>query len=196
MAQSSDINSIVNLNIPSSAPDGFTDPQVRAAVEMFLVAQLNMLRSFELYTGATQKDITLWASLQPTDTLIRHQAGRLYVTAGENINAGDFVNLYLDAAILKCRKAQATAGSVRPARGYCSTAGGILLGDRGEVILSQGILEIGGVVPGTSYFLATSAGQATAVAPVAAGQLEQFLGVGIADNLLYIDIALGAYVQH
>jgi hypothetical protein len=189
-------NSVVNLNTPAVAPDGFEDPQTKAAVELFLNGMNNILRALEQYGGITQKDVSLWSSLIPTDTLLRHQLGRLYVTAGENINNGDFVNLYLDAGILKARKAQATAGNVRRAAGYCSTSGGILIGARGEVILSLGILTIAGVNPGDLIFLSAVAGQATIVPPVGAGQLEQFLGIGVASNLVYVSITMGQYIQH
>lgn len=190
-------NSIINLNIPANAPDGFTDPQVKAAVELFLNGFNNMLQSFEDFVAPTQKDMSLWSSLKPSDTLLRAFAGRLYVTAGEALNAGDFVNLYLDAGILKARKANAAAGNNRPAKGYCSTSGGILLGEIGEVILTQGLLGVTGVVIGTEYYLSAAVpGVITATPPTAAGQLEQFIGTGVDTNLLYVDIASGRYINH
>lgn len=190
------INSIINLALPSSAPEIFTDSQVRAAVEMFLVSVNNLLREIERYGGITQKDITLWNSLLPSDTLLHHQLGRLYVTAFENLINGDIINLFLSGGILQARKANAAAGSVRPASGYCSTAAGILAGTKGEVILYQGIIAITGVTRGDHLFLAAAAGQATTVAPVGAGQLEQFLGIGVDTNVAYLNITGGPYIQH
>jgi hypothetical protein len=192
----SQVNSVINLNIPSSVPDGFTTPEVRSAVELFLTMMSNMQAEFERYVGATQKDMTLWSSLTPSDTLLRHQAGRLYVIASENLNSGDFVNLFDNGGVLTARKSNATSGTVRPARGFCSTAGGILLGAIGEVILSQGLLTISGIVSGQAIFTAKTAGQATVAAPTGVGELEQFLGFGIASNLAYIDISQGNYIQH
>lgn len=189
-------NSQINLNIPAVAPDGFTEPQVKAAVEMFLASMNNMLREIERYSGITVKDITLWNSLLPSDTLLRHQLGRLYPIAGEAIAFGDFINCYNDAGTMKIRKANATAGTVRPARGFCTNSGGIALGARGEVILSQGLLAISGVNSGDAVFLSTSAGQGTLVAPGGAGQLEQFLGFAVATNLVQVDISQGTYIQH
>lgn len=189
-------NSVVNLNIPASAPDGFTNPEIQAAVELFIVGANNILRAIEQYVGPTQKDVSIWPDIIPSDTLIRHFAGRLYVIASENLNNGDFINLHLSGGVLKVRKANATSGTVRRAMGYCSTSGGILTGAIGEVILSQGLLTIAGVIPGDLLFLSTSAGQATTTAPTGAGQLEQYLGVGVDTNLVYIDIATGQYIQH
>lgn len=190
------VNSVINLNTPATVPDGFEDPQVRSAVDLFLQTFSNLLRNIEQYVGITQKDITLWDSLLPTDTLLRHQAGRLYVEASEAINNGHFINLHNDAGVLKCRKAQGTSGAVRPAHGFCSTSGGIIAGERGEVILSQGLLAISGVLPAQAIYLSTAAGQAGTAALTAAGQLEQFLGIGVALDLVYVDISLGPYIQH
>ena len=155
-----------------------------------------MLRAFEQYTGATQKDITEWSSLSPSDTLIRHQAGRLYAVASEAIAFGEFVNLHNVAGVLNIRKANGAAGTVRPAYGYCSTTGGIALGAKGEVILSQGLLAVGGLNPGQAIYLSAVAGAPTTVALTGAGQLEQFLGIGVAANLAYINISSGQFIQH
>lgn len=189
-------NSVVNLNLPASIADGFTDPEVKALADILAISLNNFLREFERFVQATQKDITLWPSLQPLDTLLRHQEGRLYVTAGETLAFGDFINLYSNAGVLNVRKCNGTSGTVRPAHGFCSTAAGIPIGTIGEVILSQGLLVISGVLPGQAIYLSTSAGQATTTALTGAGQLEQFIGIGVANNLAYIDITMGQYIQH
>lgn len=189
-------NSLINLSIPATAPDGFTEPQVKAAVELFLNGFNNFLREFERYTGATQKDVTLWPNLLPSDTLIRNQAGRLYAIASEAISVGDFVNLHNVAGVLNVRKANGAAGLVKPANGYCSTAGGVAIGAFGEFILSQGILTITGILPGQNIYLSTTPGLASVTPLTGAGQLEQYIGVGVANNLASIDISCGQYVQH
>lgn len=189
-------NSLINLSIPATAPDGFTEPQVKAAVELFLNGFNNFLREFERYTGATQKDVTLWPNLLPSDTLIRNQAGRLYAIASEAISVGDFVNLHNVAGVLNVRKANGAAGLVKPANGYCSTTGGVALGASGEFILSQGILTITGILPGQNIYLSTTPGLASVTPLTGAGQLEQYIGVGVANNLASIDISCGQYVQH
>lgn len=189
-------NSVINLNLPATAPDGFDEPQVKAAVELFLAAQNNMLREFERYSGITQKDMTLWSSLLPTDTLLRHQLGRFYVTASEALLFADFINIHNVAGVANVRKANAANGLVKPARGFCSTVGGVALGAKCEVILSQGLLAVAGVNPGDVLFLSVVPGLGTLIAPTGGGQLEQFLGVGVATNLVYVDISMGNYIQH
>lgn len=196
MANNVNINSIINLNLPAVVPDAFQNPEVRAAVELFLNTFNNLLRSIETFSGITPKDVTTWDVLGPSDTLLRYQLGRLYPIASEDIPFGSFVNLHDVGGDLRARKANAAAGSVRPARGYCSQDGGIVTGDRGEIILSLGLVGIAGVAPGQEIFLSTAAGVATLVAPVAAGTLTQFLGIGVATDIVYVDIASGIYRQN
>lgn len=196
MAGNVNLNSIINLNIPAVVPDGFQNPEVRSAVEMFLNSMNNLLRSVEQYSGITQKDITTWNSIIPSDTLLRHQLGRFYVEASEDIPLNNFINLHNVAGVTKARKAQGTAGTVRKAHGFCSTTGGMLTGNIGEVILSQGLVAIGGVAPGQDIFLSLVAGVPGLVALTGAGQLEQYLGTGVATNLVYIDISMGQFIQH
>lgn len=190
------INSQVNLNLPATVPEGFTTPEIRSAVEMFINAQQNMLRALEAYLGITQKDMTLWSSLTPSDTLLAHQLNRLYITAGEALSYGNFINLYNDAGTLKARKANATSGIARRAHGFCSTVGGTSVGSRGEVILKSGILSIAGVSPGQELYLSTTAGLATGSPATGAGQTEQHLGVGVATDLAMINISGGQFIQH
>lgn len=190
------INSVVNLNVPATVPDGFENPEVRSAVELFINSAQNLLRNIERYVGISAKDITLWDFLTPSDTLLKHQSGRLYVTAGEDITFGSFINLYNNAGILNARKANAAAGLVKPAHGYCSTGGGVATGSRGEVILSQGLLAISGLLPGQAIYLSAVAGLSSIAPAGGAGQLEQYLGIGVANDLAYINIAAGPYIQH
>lgn len=190
------VNSVINLNVPASAGDLYSEPEVKGLADLVVNAFTNLLSELERYSGFTQKDITLWNSLTPSDTLLKHQLGRLYVVAGENLAFGDFVNCYNDAGTLKVRKANGAAGLVKPARGFCSTAAGILTGNKGEVILSQGLLAIAGLLPGQAIYLSNVPGQAAIAPLVGVGDLEQYIGYGIANNLAYIEIAGGQYIQH
>src|SRR6266853_3628220 len=188
MASSTIINSLINLGIPSQAPDFIRNPEVRAAVDLSISATNALLRALEQYGGITQKDITLWNFLQPADTLLRHQLGRFYVIAKENIAAGAFINLINDAGVCKVQNSDSLG---KPAHGYCNVSGGVLAGNFTEVILSQGILAIGGILPGQAIYLSHILGTPATVPDVAAGRIEQFLGIGVAAGIVYIDISLG-----
>jgi hypothetical protein len=190
------VNSVININLPSSVSDGFNDPEVKGIADQVALTFNNLLGELEKYLGITQKDITTWNNLGPSDTLLTHQLRRLYVVASENILLGDFINLHNVAGVLNARKANGAAGNVKPARGFCSTAGGIAAGAIGEVILQSGIVAIAGVVPGQDVWISATPGLAGGAALVGAGQLEQYLGTGVATNLVFVNIAMGAYLQH
>src|SRR5882762_9674957 len=101
MAQNQLINSLMDIGIPDKAPDGVKDPEIRAVYEFVIKAINSLHRNIEQFNGVTTKDITQWPLLKPSDTLLRQNLGRLYIVAKENINAGAFVNLMLDAGICK-----------------------------------------------------------------------------------------------
>lgn len=196
MAQiNQNINSVINLSLPVAPPEIFTNPQVVAAVKMYINGTNTLLRAIEQYLGVTQKDIALWQYLQPADTLLAHQLNRLYVVAGEALSFGSFVNLYNDAGTLKARKGNSTT-YLKPAGGFCSVVGGAALGDVTEVILGAGILPIIGIAPSQSIYLSTTGGVASVTPDTAAGHLEQFLGFGIETDVAYVCISQGVWIKH
>ena len=194
------INSVLNIGIPALTPDQFDEsPDVKSAVEIFINVFNNLQQLLEQYSGFTQKDITQWAFLKPTDTLLAHQVRRLYYIASVNIAFGDVVNIFNNAGVANAQPADAAAGLVKRAQGYCSTAGGVLAGQRGEFIMIEGLLPIAGVNPGDILFLSAAGVPGKIVAnvpPVGAGQLEQCVGFGIDFNLAYIHLPSGTYIQH
>jgi hypothetical protein len=194
----SKINSVINLGLASSAPDSIKNTEIRAAIELITLTANNLLQAIEDYLQPTTKDITQWSSVQPSTTLLRHQLGRIYPIAFENLTFGQFVNLFKSGGVLQARRAQATAGTVRKAHGYMNApAAGILAGNRCEIIIAQGFLSITGVDSGDDLFLsAGTPGTVTLAPPNAVGQLEQFIGFGVALNKAYIDISLGQFIQH
>lgn len=196
MATSNPVNSVMNFNLPKAVADSVSDPEVKALADQVVLTFANVQQEMERYLGITQKDITTWSNLLPSDTLLTHQLRRLYVKASEAIIFGDLVNLHNVAGVLNVRKANGTSGTVRPARGFCSTSGGIALGAIGEIIFGSGILAIAGILPGQDIYLSTTPGLATTIPLTGAGQLEQYIGTGVASNVAFLDIALGQYIQH
>jgi len=197
VAQNQNFNSAINLALPVSPPDSLKSPEVLSVYRALITSSNNLLAAIEQFVGVTQKTIDLWSQLLPQDTILRHLAGRFYVKFSEAMVFGDFVNIHNVAGVANARKANAASGLVKPARGYCNVIDGVAAGSFGEVILSQGFFVISGLVSGQAIYLSvTTPGLATTVPPSAAGELEQFLGFGIASNLAYIDISQGTYIQH
>jgi len=176
-----DLNSNINLGLVQDPPDSIKTPEGRSIYVLFIAAFNNLIRYIEQYTGITQKDITLWSLLTPSDTILTYNLRRLYVKAAVNLAYGNFVNLYNAGADLQARKAD--SGVPLLAHGYISSTETIVAGDFCEVILFEGLVSIGGVVRGTSYYLAPAG--AIAAAP---GATRQFVGFGVATDLLCVNI--------
>ena len=124
------------------------------------------------------------------------QAGnlnRFYAQASEAIAYGAAVNLFLSGGKLKARNANAT-NNTKPARGFCSVAAGLALNDYGEFILLSGTATIAGLNAGQNYFLSTTNGLVVNTPPVAAGNIEQFLGVALSSTVLAFN--LNYWIQH
>lgn len=192
------INSVINLGLPSGIPEQFKDPQAQALYQLIVQTANNLLSQVESYCGLTQKPMTQWSLLGPADTIRKQNLGRLYVIASEVIAYGAFVNLYNNAGILTARNSN--SATPRAAFGYCNVSNsqqsGMGIGQYGEVILGSGIIPVGGVSPGDLLYLAPVAGQIQVGPDVAAGHLEQFIGIGIDLNLVYVDITMGSWQQH
>jgi hypothetical protein len=117
------------------------------------------------------------------DLLHRFSPWRLYAKASEAIGFGNAVNLHAVSGVINIRKANAT-NNTKPCHGFCSVSVGIPSGEYGEVILCQGITTgITGLTTGTRYFLSTTDGLLTATAPVAAGNIEQAVGIALETSL-------------
>lgn len=195
---SASVNSSINVGLPDSVPDGLTDTQSRSIYQLLVQTATNILTSIEAFCGITQKPMTQWSLLTPSGTLRRQNLGRLYVIATEVIGYGAFVNLFNNAGTLAARNSNSSTG--RRAMGYCnvnsSAQVGMGIGQYGEVILGQGIIGVGGVSPGDLLFLAPTNGQIQIGPDVVAGHIEQFIGIGIGANLVYVDITMGSWIQH
>lgn len=76
--------------------------------------------------------------------------------------------------------------STRPCHGICNTVGGGGVGATIEIVLpSCYVTSIGGMTPGTRYFLSTVNGIITNVAPAAVGNIHQAIGIALAANILF-----------
>jgi len=194
MSQSTNISSVINLGLSASVPDVFKDPEVRAATELYIRSFNNLIAAIEQYCGVSQKAITDWSTLAPSDTLLRQNLGRMYCKAFEPIGVGAFVNIFLSGGVAQMRNAR--SDTPRKAHGYNNSGRAIVAGDYGEVIMGQGLLTISGLAAGSEIYLSTTPGSASTTPDTAAGHLEQYLGIGVSANLAYIDITMGQYIQH
>lgn len=181
----------VDFRITQTPPDGLP-PNVKGAFEEVYNAFQQVIQSFVNNCGIGPQPISLWPLLAGnSSTILASNMGRLYVIASEAIAAGAAVSLFLNAGILKCRNANGT-NNTKPVDGFASAV--IAAGDVGEIVVGSGIAVIAGLVIGTRYFLSTVNGLITNVPPVAAGNIEQYIGIAVDGTHLFFN--LGYWIQH
>ncbi len=103
-------------------------------------------------------------------------ADTVVCATSENIAAGSWVNLYLNAGVLTARKADATTNGKR-AHGFVLAA--TLSGANATVYLEGQNTQVSGRTIGAMQWLDTTAGGGTETAPSTSGNLVQQLGIAM-----------------
>lgn len=98
----------------------------------------------------------------------------VYLTASENLSAGDFVNIWNDSGTAKVRKADAsTAG--KEANGFVLEA--VTANSMAAVYFTDENTQLSGLTPGAVYYLsAATPGGITTSPPSGSGNIVQRLG--------------------
>jgi hypothetical protein len=95
------------------------------------------------------------------------------IAASENLAAGDFINIWNDSGTRRTRKADAS--NSRPAHGFVLAA--VTSGANATIYLQGVNTGLTSLTPGLQYYLAGTAGTATATAPSTG--LIQPLGIAV-----------------
>ncbi len=99
------------------------------------------------------------------------------VQASEALAAGDLVNFHDVTGSARVRKADAAAAG-KEAHGFVLTS--VASGANATVYPEENVITgLTGLTTGARQFLSTTAGQRTAVAPTAAGQVAQIIGMAL-----------------
>jgi len=96
------------------------------------------------------------------------------VASFENLTAGEFVNIFLDSAVAKARKADATTNA-KTAHGFV-LANVTAPANATVYRISTTNTALTGLTIGSDYFLSTTPGGVTTTAPSATGNIVQPLG--------------------
>ena len=105
--------------------------------------------------------------------------------AYENLTAGDFVNIFLDAGTPKVRKADASTN--KPAHGYVLSS--VSAGSNVTVYFDGHNTQLTGLTPGSYYFLsATTPGGVSSTPPNTSGYLAQRVGVAVSTTTIDVEI--------
>lgn len=95
------------------------------------------------------------------------------IIASENLAAGDLVNIYNNAGVANCRKADASTTG-KEAHGFVLAA--VTATGNATVYFEGTNTQMTGLTPGIQFLSPTTAGRTTATAPSAAGQVSQVVG--------------------
>lgn len=194
MSVSLSYNIATNLQLPRTIPAGLPK-EVQGTFEEIYRVLNNLALALTNDAGVGQRNPLQWDALAGlSQTILANNISRFYAVAAENLAFGDIVTVFdSGAGIPQVRKANAT-DNTKPARGFCNAVSGILAGSAGEVILSVGLLPAAGLTVGSNYYLSLASGIMTAVAPVAVGNIEQYLGFAVTPTALYFNCAY--WIQH
>lgn len=180
----------------TQTPDNDLDPAVLRGVAPLYAAVQQIIQTFMNNCGIGQQPQAFWtqyATQAPDATVLASNMGRVYATATEVIAFGAAISLWDSGGVLSVRNANAT-NNTKSCDGFCSTVAGIGIGIVGECILARGIVPVTGLTRGAKYWLSTVDGLITAVAPVAAGNIEQYLGKALSTTKLHFNAHY--WVQH
>ena len=104
--------------------------------------------------------------------------------ATENINGGQYVNIWNNAGVPGVRLADNSNG--RDAHGFLKDA--VTAGNPATVYFEGSNDDLSGLTPGSRYYLGVS-GAVTLTPPVApAAQISQFVGIAISTTAINVDI--------
>lgn len=169
-----------------------TDPKIEPDLRDVYTAMRNLAAAIGQYGGFEEAD----EGLQNIgNVLVTAGANkrRVYVPTLEDMPYGSAVDL-VDSGGLAARYASAL-DATRPCKGFNNTVGASVAGTVIEVVLPGGyITSVGGMVPGTRYFLSTSNGLISASPPAVAGQLVEALGFALTSSVFYFFPDTGWYV--
>lgn len=191
----SQYNSPVDFRLSQSViSESQIDPGSRAAFEELYSFGFQVIRAFVDFCGIGSQNFANWSLLAGNSkTLLAGNLNRLYVIASENISQGAAITLFNNAGVLNVRNANAT-NNTKICDGFCTSPGGILATAPGEVVLNNGIIFIGGLTIGQRYWLSTTNGLIVNTPPVAAGNVEQYLGIAISATAFSFN--MGNWFQH
>lgn len=177
----------IQLGLPAQ-PSETLPPELYPHFAQVFQAIQNLLRGVSQYCGIDAPTEDIWSALTYQETLLAGNLTRMYPVASVAITRGQVINLFNNAGVLSGRLAVATSATTM-AHGVANSDAAI--GERFEMNWLRGTIDsIGGLTLGTLYWLSTTAGAIQNTAPVAAGQIQQQVGLALTASTLLLDIPL------
>jgi len=180
-------NSKIITGLPS-LPSDQLPPELWDDFKTIYNALNNLAQGISVYGGVDGVDSSEWADSPPANTILSGNLTRMYPRASVAIAAGQIVNLFDNAGSMDARLANSTTAATM-AHGIANTAAAA--GARFEMQwLRSFVTSIGGMVPGTLYWLSTTGGAVQNLPPVAAGTIQQPIGLALSAAQMIMDIPL------
>jgi hypothetical protein len=172
--------------LPSGLPDNLQNQFI-----LVYNAINNLSRQLSEFAGIDEQPSDIWNQLTVDQTIWQINPGRFYVKQNEALTFGHCVSLVSVGAEIQARKANAT-NNTKPAYGFVTSTDHVSgAGLFCEVTLGIGLITgVLGLAPPQRYFLSTTDGVITNVAPAAAGNIVQVVGFALAGNRLLMNIPL------
>jgi hypothetical protein len=181
------IGNRITIALPS-LPNNELNPILYAELSIIYRAIRNLLDGVSKLTGIDSTAQEEWALTPESSTILTGNATKMYPVASELVSIGQLVNLFDNAGTLGARLASANSATT-VAHGIAASPAGP--GGRFEMqYLRSYVASIGGMVPGTLYYLSTTAGAIQNLPPLAAGTIQQPVGVAVTSSGLLLDISL------
>lgn len=165
-----------SFNLGLSATPETQDPTQFSEIVRLYNAVSILAYYLDLYTGAKAFPAGEWSVTTPAQSLRLQNLTRGYCTFTETVVAGQLLHLQGTA-----RLANAT-DATRPARAFATAP--VTAGQIGEYMLLGAITNFAGLTPGALYYLSTTPGIITSVAPIST-QYKQAVGFAVDANTLF-----------
>lgn len=180
-------NSKVLLGLPNLPADTL-DAKLWGEFQLVYTAIKNLLSGVSEFSGIDAPDLLEIASMDPTKYLLGANLGRWYPTTDEPIVRGQIVRATNVSGANRCALATAASGLLfGPAIGVANETKGA--GQKIEILTGGLTDSIGGMIPGTMYYLSTTAGAIQNLRPVAAGQGIQPIGWALTSGQMFLSIS-------
>lgn len=148
-----------------------------------------VILTFVRYCGIGTYDTSFWPLLanDPGQLLFEGNVNKIYVTSLGTFPKGTYISLFLNAGVLTAFKARANVIG-NQADGFCNSD--FVTGQIGEMIMSRGLNPwLTGLTIGQRYWLSlTVSGSIQTTPPVAAGNVEQYIGIAVSSTELVTNI--------
>lgn len=165
----------LNLGLPVS-PE-VDNPELYSALSTVFNAIKNLGYGLDSYTGNTPLDPADYAGVNAYGFLQVGKTAVVFAKLTEAVTQGSMINLY-NSGGLRARKAIVSS---QPCQGFAGAKGEI--GDTIPICLFGLCTYIGGLTPGTVYYMSGTAGLITS------GATAQKLGIALGPNQLWFNPA-------